>query len=72
MHVPGAAGCTHPPVLTFGFRNVEGLTNVRAVTGKHTSSETLFVKHGNRAWLVVKLALGGVSTSVWDEPPQFG
>lgn len=72
IEIPGSDGCSHPPVLTFGFDAPPGQIDVEAQSGNLSSSESVTVAERRPTWLVVQLADEEVITSVLDERPIFG
>ena len=72
IEIPGLPGCSHPPVLTFGFDSPAGEVEVEARSGDLSSSESVTVADQQPTWLVVQISNDEVATTVWDERPIFG
>lgn len=72
IEIPGLPGCSHPPVLTFGFDAPPSQIEVVAQSGALSSSESVTVADQQPTWLVVQISNDEVATTTWDERPIFG
>lgn len=72
MELPGAGGCAHPPVFTFGLDLPAGDVEVQATSDGASSSEALTLVPDEPTWLVVLPSDGAVATTVSESRPVFG